>query len=102
LGEFPALVAVAVKLTPVPGQIFVAEEVMVTVGERVGLITTIVLAVSEVQPFVSEATAIQVPAYAAVTLSKIAVLAYCPPPKPALGFSIKYVVPGLDGADKIS
>ena len=102
MGEFPALVAVAVKLTSVPGQIFVAEEVMVTVGEKAGLITTVVLAVSEEQPFESVATAIQVPAYAAVTLLKTAVLAYWPPPNPALGFSIKYVIPDLDGADKIS
>ena len=102
MGEFPALVAVAVKVTSVPVQIFVAEEVIVTVGETVGLITTVVLAVSEVQPFASVATAIQVPAYAAVTLLKTAVLVYWPPPKPALGFFIKYVVPAMDGADKIS
>ena len=89
MGEFPALVAVAVKLTWVPEQIFVAEEVIVTVGEIVGLITTVVRAVSEEQPFASEATAIQVPAYAAVTLSKTAVLSYPLPPKPATGFFIK-------------
>ena len=94
--------AVAVKLTCVPAQIFVAEEVIVTVGETVGLITTVVLAVSEEQPFASVATAIQVPEYAAVTLLKTAVLAYWPPPKPEIGFSIKYVVPGMGGADKIS
>ena len=101
MGEFPALIAVAVKVTVAPAQIFVAEEVIVTVGERAGLITTVVLAVSEVQPFASVATAIQVPAYEAVTLLKTAVPAYCPP-KPALGFSMKYVVPGMDGTDKIS
>jgi hypothetical protein len=61
VGEFPALIAVAVKVTWVPVQIFVAEAVIVAVGVRVGLITTVVLAVSEVQPFTSEATAIQVP-----------------------------------------
>ena len=86
MGELPALVAVAVKLTWAPVQIFVAEEVIVTVGEKAGLITTVVLAVSEVQPFAFVATAIQVPEYAAVTLLKAAVLAYWPPPKPALGF----------------
>ena len=83
------MVAVAVKLTWVPVQTFVAEEVIVTFGETVGLITTVVLAVSEEQPFVSEATAIQVPEYAEVTLSKTAVLVYWPPPKPAVGFFIK-------------
>jgi hypothetical protein len=61
-GEFPALVAVAVKVTWEPVQIFVAEEVIVTVGTRVGLITTVVLPVSEVQPLASVAIAIQVPA----------------------------------------
>jgi hypothetical protein len=101
VGEFPALEAVAVKLTWAPVQIFVAEELMFTVGETVELITTVVLAVSEVQPFESVATAIQFPAYAAVTLLKTAVLAYCPP-KPALGFSMRYVVPAMAGADKIS
>jgi len=102
VGAFPAFTAVAVKLTCVPAQIFVAEEVIVTVGETVGLITTVVLAVSEVQPFASEATATQVPEYAVVTLLKTAELAYWPPPKPALGFAIKYVVPDMAGADKIS
>ena len=53
---------VAVKVTWVPVQILVAEELIVTVGEIAGLITTVVRAVSEVQPFVLEATAIQVPA----------------------------------------
>ena len=72
MGEFPALIADAVKMTWVPAQIFVAEEEIVTVGESVGLITTVVLAVSEVQPFASVATAIQVPEYAAVTLLKTA------------------------------
>jgi len=62
VGEFPALEAVAVKVTWVPVQIFVAEALIVTVGEIAGLITTVVLAVSEVQPFASVATAIQVPA----------------------------------------
>jgi hypothetical protein len=57
-------------------QIFVAVEEIVTVGEIAELITTVVLPVSEVHPFASEATAIQVPAYAEVTLSKTAVLAY--------------------------
>jgi hypothetical protein len=102
VGEIPALMAVALKVTRVPAQIFVAEEVIVTVGERAGLITTVVLAVSEVHPFAPVATAIQVPAYAVVTLLKTAELVYWPPPKPELGFSIKYVVPGMDGADKIS
>jgi hypothetical protein len=102
VGELPAFTAAAVKLTCTPVQIFVAEEVIVTVGEIAGLITTVVLAVSEVQPFASVATAIQVPEYAAVTLLKTAVLAYWPPPKPALGFCIKYVVPAMAGADKIS
>ena len=96
------MTAVAVKLTRVPVQIFVAEELIVTVGDMVELITTVVLAVSEIQPLVSEATAIQVPAYAAVTLSKTAELAYWPPPKPETGFSIKYDVPAMGGADKIS
>jgi hypothetical protein len=100
-GEFPALETVAVKLTWAPAQIFVAEEEIVTVGEIVGLITTVVLAVLEEQPFESVAMAFQVPAYAVVTLLKTAVLAYIPP-KPALGFCIKYVVPGMDGTDKIS
>jgi hypothetical protein len=102
VGDFPALEAIAVKLTWVPVQIFVAEAVIVTIGEIMGLITTVVRAVSEEQPFESMATAIQVPAYAAVTLLKTAVLVYWPPPKPASGFSIKYVVPGLGGADKMS
>ena len=79
MGEFPALEAVAVKLTCVPAQIFVAEEEIVTVGEIMGLITTIVLAISEEQPLVSVAIAIQVPEYAAVTLLNTAVLAYRPP-----------------------
>jgi hypothetical protein len=61
LGAFPAFVVVAVKLTGVPEQIFVGEEEIVTVGEIAGLITTVVRAVSEEQPFVSEAMAIQVP-----------------------------------------
>jgi len=102
VGEFPAFEAVAVKLTWAPAQILVAEEEIVTVGEIVGLITTVVLAVLEEQPFESVAMAFQVPAYAVVTLLKTAVLVYWPPPKPELGFSIKYVVPGMDGADKIS
>ena len=72
VGEFPALIADAVKMTWVPAQIFVAVEEIVTVGETVGLITTVVLAVSEVQPFASVATAIQVPEYAVVTLLKTA------------------------------
>jgi len=101
VGEFPALEAVAVKLTCVPAQIFVAEEEIVIVGEIVGLITTVVLAILEEQPLESVAIAIQVPAYAVVTLLKTAVLVYRPP-KPAFGFSIKYVVPDMDGADKIS
>ena len=84
VGELPAFAAVAVKLTWAPVQIFVAEEVIITVGEIAGLITTVVLAVSEVQPFASLATAIQVPEYAAVTLLKAAVLEFWPPPKPAL------------------
>ena len=62
MGEFPGLEVVAVKVTWVPVQIFVAEELIVTVGETAGLITTVVRAVSEVQPFALEATAIQVPA----------------------------------------
>jgi len=62
VGVVPALEAVAVKLTRLPVQIFIAEEDIVTVGERDGLITIVVLAVSEVQPFASVATAIQVPA----------------------------------------
>jgi hypothetical protein len=61
VGELPALVVVAVKLTRVAAQIFVAEEIIVTVGEIAGLITTVVRAVSDEHPFVSEATAIQVP-----------------------------------------
>jgi hypothetical protein len=65
---------VAVKLTCVPEQIFVAEELIVTVGETAGLTTTVVRAVSEVQPFALVATAIQVPEYAVVTLAKTAVL----------------------------
>ena len=94
--------AVALKVTRVPVQIFVAEEVIVAVGESVGLITTVVLAVSEVQPFASVATAIQVPAYAAVTLLKTAILVFCPPPRPEPGFDIKYVVPATGGTDKTS
>ena len=65
---------VAVKLTRVPEQIFVAEEEIVTVGEIAGLTTTVVRAVSEVQPFAFVATAIQVPEYAGVTFAKTAVL----------------------------
>ncbi len=80
---------VAVNVTWVPVQILAVEEVIVTVGETAGLITTVVRAVSDVQPFVLEATAIQVPAYAAVTLLNTAVLSYGPPPKPATGFLIK-------------
>jgi hypothetical protein len=102
VGEVPALITVALKVTRVPVQIFVAEEVIVAVGESVGLITTGVVAVSEVQPFALVATAIQVPEYAAVTLLKTAVLVNGPPPKPAPGFSIKYVVPATGGTDKIS
>jgi hypothetical protein len=49
-----------VKLTRVPEQIFVAEEEIVTVGEIAGLITTVVRAVSEEQPFVSESYGYQV------------------------------------------
>jgi len=94
--------AVALKVTRVPVQIFVAEEVIVAVGVSVGLTTTVVLPVSEVQPFKSVATAIQVPAYAAVTLLKTAILAYCPPPTPVPGFEIKYIVPTAGGTDKIS
>jgi hypothetical protein len=75
VGAFPALLAVATKLTVLPEQMVVADELIVTVGETRGLITTVVLAVSEEQPFASVATAIQVPEYAAVTLSKTAVLA---------------------------
>jgi hypothetical protein len=96
------LEVVAVKVTWVPVQILVAEEVIVTVGEIAGLITTVVRAVSEVQPFVLEATAIQVPAYAEVTLLNTAVLSYGPPPKPATGFLIIYFVPATAGADNIS
>jgi hypothetical protein len=81
--------AVALKVTRVPEQIFVAEEVIVAVGESVGLTTTVVLPVSEVQPFPSVAIAIQVPAYAAFTLLKTAILAYVPPPRPEPGFDIK-------------
>ena len=72
VGEFPALITDAVKMTWVPAQIFVVVEEIVTVGVTVGLITTVVLAVSEVQPFASVATASQVPEYAAVTLLKTA------------------------------
>jgi hypothetical protein len=88
VGAFPALIAVAEKLTGEPVQIFVAEEVIVAVGETVGLITTIVFAVSEVQLFASVAMAIQVPEYAVVTLLKTAVLVKGPPPRPATGFFI--------------
>jgi len=102
VGDVPALIAVALKVTRVPAQIFVAEEVIVAVGVSRGLITTVVLPVSEIQPFALVATAIQVPAYAAVTLLKTAVLANCPPPRPAPGFDIKYVVPATAGTDKIS
>lgn len=80
--------AVALKVTSVPVQIFVAEEVIVAVGESVGLITTVVLAVSEIQPFISVARAIQFPPYAAVTLLKTAMLELCAPPKPEPGFAI--------------
>jgi hypothetical protein len=62
VGEVPAFVAEAVKRMGVPEQIFVAEEMIVTVGETMELITTVVRAVSEVQPFELDATAIQVPA----------------------------------------
>jgi hypothetical protein len=96
------LVAVAVKVTSEPAQTFVAVEVIVAVGETVGLTTTVVFAVSEVQPFASVATATQVPEYAVVTLSKTALPVYCPPPKPATGFCIKYVVPVMGGTNKIS
>jgi hypothetical protein len=82
------LIAVALKVTRVPAQIFVAEEVIVAVGESVGLITTVVVPVSEVQPFASVAMAIQFPPYAAVTLLKTATLEYCPPPRPEPGFAI--------------
>jgi hypothetical protein len=88
VGLLPALMAVAVKVTVAPAQIFVAEAVIVAVGLLVGLITTFVLPVSETQPLISVATAIQVPPYAEVTLSKTAVLVYWPP-KPDTGFFIK-------------
>jgi hypothetical protein len=65
---------VAVKLTVVPAQTLVDEELIVTDGEMVGLTTTVVRAVSEVQPFALEAIAIHVPEYAVVTLLNTTVL----------------------------
>jgi len=88
VGDVPAKAAIAVKVTRVPAQIVVAVDEIVMVGEIAELTTTVVLPVSEVQPFASVATAIHVPAYAEVTLLKTAVLAYCPP-KPEAGFCIK-------------
>ena len=78
------------------------EEVIVTDGETAGLIITVVLAVSEEQPLASVATAIQVPAYAAVTLSKTAGPVYWLPPRPASGFFIEYVMPATEDTVKIS